>query len=73
MNEGDNMAIRKTKIVCTIGPATNTEAKLRELMLAGMDVARMNFSHGDHASHLETLKLIEKGVQKNYRYARGDG
>ena len=54
------MAIRKTKIVCTIGPATNTEAKLRELMLAGMDVARMNFSHGDHASHLETLKLIEK-------------
>ena len=39
----DKMAIRKTKIVCTIGPATNTEAKLRELMLAGMDVARMNF------------------------------
>ena len=54
------MAIRKTKIVCTIGPASNTEAKLRELMLAGMDVARMNFSHGDHASHLVTLKLIEK-------------
>lgn len=54
------MAIRKTKIVCTIGPATNTEGKIRELMLAGMDVARMNFSHGDHASHLETLKKIEK-------------
>ena len=37
--------MRKTKIVCTIGPACETEEKLRELMLAGMDVARVNFSH----------------------------
>lgn len=54
------MVIRKTKIVCTIGPATNNEEKIRQLMLNGMDVARMNFSHGDHPSHLATLNIIKK-------------
>ena len=39
--------MRKTKIVCTIGPATDDENIMRELMLAGMNVARFNFSHGD--------------------------
>ena len=38
------MVMRKTKIVCTLGPATNNEEKIRQLMLNGMDVARMNFS-----------------------------
>ena len=54
------MVMRKTKIVCTLGPATNNEEKIRQLMLNGMDVARMNFSHGDHASHLATLNIIKK-------------
>ena len=54
------MVMRKTKIVCTLGPATNNEEKIRQLMLNGMDVARMNFSHGDHASHLATLNMIKK-------------
>ena len=40
--------MRKTKIVCTIGPATDDENIMRELMLAGMNVARFNFSHGDY-------------------------
>ncbi len=40
--------MRKTKIICTIGPASQQEDKLREIMLAGMNVARFNFSHGDH-------------------------
>lgn len=52
--------MRKTKIVCTIGPATNNEAVLRELMLAGMDVARINFSHGTHEAAKEMVDRIKK-------------
>ncbi|MGM9936568.1 MAG: pyruvate kinase [Candidatus Ornithomonoglobus sp.] len=52
--------MRKTKIVCTIGPATNDEAMLRELMLAGMDVARINFSHGTHEAAKEMVDRIKK-------------
>lgn len=52
--------MRKTKIVCTIGPATNDEAVLRELMLAGMDVARINFSHGTHEAAKEMADRIKK-------------
>ena len=52
--------MRKTKIICTIGPATSDEAMLRQLMLNGMNVARLNFSHGSHAEHLEKVNLIKK-------------
>jgi pyruvate kinase len=41
---------RQTKIVCTIGPASSSETKLQALIEAGMNVARLNFAHGDHAS-----------------------
>lgn len=51
---------RKTKIVCTIGPASSSCEKLRELIEAGMDVARLNFSHGDHETHRETLRTIRR-------------
>ncbi len=54
---------RKTKIVCTLGPATDREGVLREMMLAGMNVARFNFSHGRHAEHqkrLDTLKALRE-------------
>jgi len=50
---------RRAKIICTIGPSCSTEAALRELVQVGMDVARLNFSHGshqDHARHIETLR-----------------
>lgn len=52
--------MRKTKIVCTIGPACESEEMLRELCLAGMNVARLNFSHGTHEEHLERINRIRK-------------
>lgn len=52
--------MRKTKIVCTIGPASESEEMLRELCLAGMNVARLNFSHGTHPEHLERINRIKK-------------
>jgi pyruvate kinase len=50
----------KTKIICTIGPASESEDKLRELMLAGMNVARFNFSHGSHDEHRRKFERIRK-------------
>lgn len=52
--------MRKTKIVCTIGPATDDKNIMRELMLAGMNVARFNFSHGDYETHEKRLRMVEK-------------
>ena len=49
---------RKTKIVCTLGPACWSEEGLAELMDAGMNVARFNFSHGDHAGHKAVLDRV---------------
>jgi pyruvate kinase len=49
---------RKTKIVCTIGPATSSEERLRSLIEAGMNVARLNFSHGDHSGHGLVIERI---------------
>ena len=43
--------MRKTKIVCTLGPATEDKAILKEMIQSGMDVARLNFSHGSHSQH----------------------
>ncbi len=54
------ITMRKTKIVCTIGPASDSEEIFRELCMAGMNVARLNFSHGTHAEHLERIRMIRK-------------
>jgi pyruvate kinase len=51
---------RRAKIVCTIGPATATPEKIRELVGAGMDVARLNFSHGTHADHERVYTMIRQ-------------
>jgi len=56
--------MRKTKIVCTMGPATSSQEIIENLANAGMDVARLNFSHGVHADHLEKIELIKKVREK---------
>ena len=52
--------MRRAKIVCTLGPATSTEERIRELVAAGMDVARLNLSHGTHADHEAVYRLVRK-------------
>lgn len=51
---------RMTKIVCTIGPVTSSEDQIKRLILAGMDVARLNFSHGSHDAHRKILRTIRR-------------
>ena len=55
--------MRKTKIICTIGPACRDEKTITEMCLAGMSVARLNFSHGTYDEHDQNIKLI-KSSQK---------
>ncbi|MDZ4684166.1 MAG: pyruvate kinase [Planctomycetaceae bacterium] len=52
--------MKRTKIVCTIGPATAEKGRLRELFAAGMNVARLNFSHGSHDWHAERIRLLRE-------------
>ena len=52
--------MRKTKIICTLGPATEDEAVLRELILSGMDVARINMSHGTYDEHRKKMDAVKK-------------
>ena len=55
--------MRKTKIVCTLGPATDSDGVLREMLESGMNVARFNFSHGSHEEHkrrLDALKALRE-------------
>ncbi|MGQ4599906.1 pyruvate kinase [Nocardia sp. R6R-6] len=54
--------MRRTKIVCTLGPATASEDRIRELVESGMDVARLNFSHGEHADHAENYKKVRQAA-----------
>jgi pyruvate kinase len=64
---GSGMLSRRAKIICTIGPASESEASLRELMQAGMDVARLNFSHGSHAQHARNIKRIRRVARRESR------
>ena len=60
-------SVRRAKIICTIGPACNTEAMLRDLMRLGMDVARLNFSHGTHAEHTRNIARLRRAARLERR------
>src|SRR3979411_1634198 len=52
------MTLRQTRIICTLGPASSSRARIRALVAAGMDVARINFSHGTEAEHREAVAAV---------------
>jgi pyruvate kinase len=58
------MPVRRAKIVCTLGPATHTDAILRNLMRNGMDVARLNFSHGTHEDHARMIERVRRVAKR---------
>ena len=59
--------VRRAKIICTLGPASNSETVIRELMRAGMDVARLNFSHGTHEEHARVIERLRRAAEKEAR------
>lgn len=52
--------MRKTKIVCTLGPATDNYSVLKKLVRAGMNVARLNMSHGDYEEHKNRIEMVKR-------------
>jgi len=54
--------VRRAKIICTIGPACDSEEMIRDLMRIGMDVARLNFSHGTHAEHARRIRRLRRAA-----------
>src|SRR3990167_8947677 len=57
--------IKKSKVICTIGPACSTPERLGQMLEAGMDVARLNFSHGTHDSHKVMLTTLREAFRLN--------
>ena len=58
---------RQTKIICTLGPSTETPERLKSLIDAGMDIARLNFSHGTHAGHGRAIRLLRRLARERDR------
>ena len=59
--------MRKTKIICTMGPATDDLNVVKRMIEAGMNVARFNFSHGDHAEHLERMNIVRQARKELHK------
>lgn len=56
--------MKKTKIICTVGPSTDNIPLLVSMLKAGMDMARFNFSHGSHSEHAQRLGLVREAAEK---------
>jgi len=56
--------IRRTKIIATLGPATDKDDMLEKIIRAGVDMVRVNFSHGKASDHVERIKLVRKIAKK---------
>ena len=67
-NKIDHSNYRRTKIVATMGPASRDPEMLKKLILTGVNVFRLNFSHGSHEEHLENLKNIRKAAEETGKY-----
>ena len=65
--ESGSLTARRAKIIATIGPASNSEVILRDLLRLGMDVARLNFSHGTHEEHARNIERIRRAARKEGR------
>ena len=64
---GAHPPLRRAKIICTIGPACNAEAAMRDLLRIGMDVARLNFSHGTHEDHARNIARLRRAAEREKR------
>ena len=60
-------SLRRAKIICTIGPACGTEAAMRDLLRLGMDIARLNFSHGTHEDHAHNIHRLRRAAEREGR------
>src|SRR5579864_4589900 len=58
---------RRAKIICTIGPACSSEADMRDLLRLGMDIARLNFSHGTHDNHSYNIQRLRRAAEREGR------
>ncbi|MEG0832372.1 MAG: pyruvate kinase, partial [Acidaminococcaceae bacterium] len=56
--------MKKTKIICTVGPSTDNVELLEQMLAAGMDIARFNFSHGNHANHAQRIAMVRLAAAK---------
>jgi len=65
---GSRFSHRRTKIVCTIGPATASAAVIEQLIRAGMDIARFNLSHGKFSEHARSIRLVLVGNDVYQKY-----
>ncbi len=64
MSKNNNHMLRRTKIIATLGPATDDLSILEEIIHEGVDIIRLNFSHGTHEKHKQRIEMVRKAAKK---------